>query len=313
MEEYRKAQLTGKSTLIVSLPSAWAKRQRVARGSPLFISEGAEGALLISPRKNQRKKSIGVIAASTDDGVRRIISAYMAGAEDIQVSGDAAATAADKARQHLSSLEIVEEYEGRSRLKVLVKEGDVVLDDILRRMYVVCASMFQLAKNYFGSRGNGDFLAIKGRDDEIDRLYFLALRTAGGETGDAYVAMNKALLAKRLETMSDLLEQTCREPTDRAPEALAHLEMIRGVFSSCFEAYSTRKNLGKTFAEVEEASEKLRDALHSERGRKGAAPTIENLFLLCRYCKDFLEIGLNLKYHGLKTNDTEFAGPLKRQ
>ena len=49
----RRVQLTGKSTLIVSLPKKWTKKNGLKKGDSLMIKETKDGSLRITPSQTE--------------------------------------------------------------------------------------------------------------------------------------------------------------------------------------------------------------------------------------------------------------------
>ena len=55
--DFRKLQLTGGSTMIVSLPKTWVKGNRLDKGDVVSIEELASGDLRISPMQGKDAKT----------------------------------------------------------------------------------------------------------------------------------------------------------------------------------------------------------------------------------------------------------------
>ena len=90
MVNRRRVQLTGTSTLSVSLPKNWAKRYFIKKGSELAVIEAGDGSLVIRQEGDEPKKTAAEIVcedySSTEEMRRRFLALYLAGYSAIKVS-----------------------------------------------------------------------------------------------------------------------------------------------------------------------------------------------------------------------------------
>ena len=56
--EFRKLQVTGGSTMIVSLPKSWVRGNQLGKGDIVSIEELATGDLRISPMQGERQQDV---------------------------------------------------------------------------------------------------------------------------------------------------------------------------------------------------------------------------------------------------------------
>ena len=88
--DFRKLQLTGGSTMIVSLPKTWVKGNRLDKGDVVSIEELASGDLRISPMQGKDAKTcVSIDCCSLTVGlVDLLIGAYLSGTNTIEVNCD---------------------------------------------------------------------------------------------------------------------------------------------------------------------------------------------------------------------------------
>ena len=86
--EFRKLQVTGGSTIIVSLPKEWVKSNDLKKGDVVSLEELASGDLRLSPLQGPAMKQIVSIDCCTYETglIDLMIGAYLSGADVIKVS-----------------------------------------------------------------------------------------------------------------------------------------------------------------------------------------------------------------------------------
>lgn len=318
-EVVRRVQKTGGGTFAVSLPKEWAARQGVKAGSSAFIWENSDGSLTLRARPSvERRKCVVETGTDLENSLRKVVSAYVSGADSIVVKGGLAAAVCDEARARLSALETMEESGDEVTLQVFEKGGGFATDAVLRRMHVVVLAMFGLARGLF-ERGGKVMEEAEKREKEVDRLYFLVLRSAAKERSAVHDALNKTLAAKALEDLADNLEEACGEGLLVAPNSKLRrlLERAEEAYRNCFEVLYLGRYSEKGFASVEEyekllgkeSEELMRTAKRADKAvaLKGV---LERLFDIAEYSKDLLEIGSDLLE--FRAGAPEESAPLKR-
>jgi len=187
-EEIRKIQLTGRSTYIVSLPKKWIERMRLGVGDQLVISEG-DSSLILTPRAfvKPEKPMEATIKISQKDNpdsiVRKIIALYLVGYSLIRIKtiGENITSlqrnlVKDLARRKLVGVEIISDSASEIMLQILVSYPELSVENALRRMCLITASMHNDAlkalKDYDKKLAQ-DVIAL---DDEVDRFSLYVIR-----------------------------------------------------------------------------------------------------------------------------------------
>ncbi|MEM3027275.1 MAG: PhoU domain-containing protein [Candidatus Bathyarchaeia archaeon] len=178
--EVRKVQESA-GTFFVSLPKPWTLRNNVTKGSTLLILERADGSLSITPGYRIEKNLETASLEFSPLLEREIISNYMLGFDLITVASKDRLRAEDLERmkavtRRLIGLEIVEENSRTVKLQCLLEPTAFPPERILRREYLLVASMHRDLILCLSEKDVHLADAIVKRDDEVDRLYFLLVR-----------------------------------------------------------------------------------------------------------------------------------------
>lgn len=227
--ELRKLQVTGGSTHVVSLPKKWIDRNRLGRSDTVAIHEEPDGSLLLIPHSEAKSpsRSLNVElpeAPAAEEVVRRLVGAYLAGADEIIVRSPARMD--PKTRQAvrdisraLVGVEILEEGAQTMTLQDLVGVADMDLRKTLTRMQRIARLMYDDALKALESRDAGMAADVRRRDDELDRLLWMVSkqmhalleqpRLAARLSVRPAEALNLFLAARSLERMGDHAAKMC--------------------------------------------------------------------------------------------------------
>lgn len=181
MGELRKVQRTPSGTFFVCLPKSWAERYNLQRGGVVALSETSDGKLLIDPQYGVEAPLRTITLTLGPYLSREIIGAYLLGYDIIRVESKERINfevrdVVKKTAARLVGLEIIEEDHAKIVLQCLLEPSSFPPEKILRRGYMIVASMHRDVVNAFV---DGDVQAATGvvaRDDESNRLYFLLVR-----------------------------------------------------------------------------------------------------------------------------------------
>ncbi len=179
--DIRKIQRTSSGTFFVCIPKDWAERNGLKRGKVVYITETADGLLLINPKDNAERAPQAAMISPSSFLDRVIIEKYLLGYDIIQVQAKDRISPLDRERvkqasSRLVGLEIIEEDHSKIVMQCLLEPSTFPPQKILRREYSIASGMhrdavtallegdLQLAKN------------VVARDNEVNRLYFLLVR-----------------------------------------------------------------------------------------------------------------------------------------
>ncbi|MEM2980348.1 MAG: PhoU domain-containing protein [Thermoproteota archaeon] len=187
-EEMRKIQLTGKSTYIVSLPKSWVTRMKLNAGDQLVISEN-NFSLILTPKglvKPERPTEATIKISQKDNPdtiMRKIIALYLVGYKLIKIKtvGENITSLQrnlikDLTRRKLVGVETISDSESAIILQILVSYPELSVENALRRMCLITASMHSDALQAL--RESDETLAqdVIALDDEVDRFSLYVIR-----------------------------------------------------------------------------------------------------------------------------------------
>jgi phosphate uptake regulator len=177
--EIRKVQFSSGS-LFISLPKPWASRHGLEKGSPLFLEEREDGALVLYPVERIKNASKSVLIEFSPDVEKKITSRYWLGYDSIIIkSPSGRITLADREKikslaRRLIGLEIVEESTSSIELQCFIEPASVPPVKVLRREYLLTLAMLKDLKDALTDHNLLESIMV--RDDEVDKLYFLLVR-----------------------------------------------------------------------------------------------------------------------------------------
>jgi phosphate uptake regulator len=259
--ETRKIQFTGRSTYLVSLPKAWVRARKLKVGDLVYISENPDGTLSLSASGQRQEPQ--VVATLEIEGLspemieRRIIAQYIRGFDVLNIRSSGRITTEERKvvgdiMQRIIGPEVIEETAEHIVIQDLLDMTDLSPKNVLRRMYLMGASMFINAMEAVKDGDEELARSVIGRDVDVDRLYLLlcrqlteSARQPGGikrrvppETGLQYL-----LVAKSFERIAD-------HSTRMAEVALMGGSPLRGSLMADITSLSH-----ETFECLEKASE----------------------------------------------------------
>ena len=182
----RRLQQIG-SSILVSLPSVWIKNNNLKKGSivPVHINRDNSISIFASEDDTADKIKELVIpypSVSMDMLVNQVYGGYLLGYDMIRIKASSQISFEDadrikKAMRKLVGLEIVDEDGFHISAQFLLDADTLDAEKILRRMSAIVAGMYRDMLEAIRLKQNSNICkVISGRDDEVDRQYFLLVR-----------------------------------------------------------------------------------------------------------------------------------------
>ena len=182
----RRLQQIG-SSILVSLPSVWIKNNNLKKGSivPVHINRDNSISIFASEDDTADKMKELVIpypSVSMDMLVNQVYGGYLLGYDMIWIKASSQISFEDadrikKAMRKLVGLEIVDEDGFHISAQFLLDADTLDAEKILRRMSAIVAGMYRDMLEAIKLKQNSSICkVISGRDDEVDRQYFLLVR-----------------------------------------------------------------------------------------------------------------------------------------
>ncbi|MFB0559716.1 MAG: PhoU domain-containing protein [Candidatus Lokiarchaeia archaeon] len=185
--EFRKVQITGKSSYIVSLPKNWIKINKIKKGDTIAIVEEDEGELRITKvleTKKKEKPAPKVILDKLSDSelITAILGNYIIGVDNLEILSEKKEmntsqkkVAVDTIR-NLIGFEVISETQNIIKVKNLLEPSDFNLDEVVNRLALISSSMVKNALSAIIEMDPKKVEEIEAQDDEVDRLYLLIQR-----------------------------------------------------------------------------------------------------------------------------------------
>lgn len=296
--EVRKVQESA-GTFFISLPKPWILRNNVTKGSTLVLLERADGSLNITPGYRIEKNLEAATLEFSPLIEREIISKYMLGFDLITVSSRDRLKSEDlehlkAVTRRLIGLEIVEENSRTVKLQCLLEPTAFPPERILRREYLLVASMHRDLILCLSEKDVHLADAIVKRDDEVDRLYFLLVRIL--RTIIRHPAMSEELhfppidcldyrlVASFIEAIADQLVGIAEQVSPRLPSAPdPFLNSLQDLLSETFKLHeeAIHSFLSKEFKQANKVRERrqvLSERLRSLEAKIAELPLQEFLY-----------------------------------
>jgi phosphate uptake regulator len=330
--ESRRVQLTGGSTLIVSLPSEWARSVGIKAKDEVFMTPQADLSLLIVPGIRKKKPVDAIIEisqrADEDEILRTFIAYYIAGFDVVTLKfpfhmPELRSKLKNHIRHKLIGVEIVEETTEKILAQCLHGHVDLPMKKALSRMGILSSAM-QLDAVSSLSRGDLELAnEIIERDDEVDRFSHFISRQLNLAVHDramiqeiglqnAQDCMNYRLIVKSIERTADHAAQVAssalmlekRKVPDNLLERIQKLSKqsnevyensLRSVHSlSAKVANETIQRLRHILREEESATEQIISSRLDNNAVISLRLALESLRRIAEYSVDMCEIIVNM-------------------
>jgi phosphate uptake regulator len=262
----RKVLEMGGGTLLVSLPKAWARKNGVRKGSTVAVDELSERKLIIRPieggedmpREVSLERTGGDLVTVTND----ITSAYLYGYDVIRLWGKKVISREDRARlketlSRLIGLEIMDEDSKQITVQFLLEPSAINPERIVRRISGIIEGMIKDTAEAVGRNDQKLLSLVAERDDEVDRLYFLLVRTIRTASIHLEIAetygllgvdmLDYRVLASFLESVGDAVSELSKRllgvrlPKQVGREYASCLSLIREMNELATQSFLSRR------------------------------------------------------------------------
>lgn len=238
--DFRKVQVTGGNSFVVSLPKTWVTDVGLRAKDPVAVLVQPDSSLLIVPRRDIRtaSKSEAILDATQgfdkDFLLRHFISYYLAGYDTIRISlgkTDAGLRGfiREGIRRKLVGVEIIEESSGGILTQCLSGYVDLPLKKALERMAIIAGGMLSDSVTVLHGGTKGLAEEVIERDDEVDRFYHFLLRQLNIAVRDRSVIQEIGLTSTRDCLGYRLVVKSVERVADHAASIAAQAENLQNL------------------------------------------------------------------------------------
>ncbi len=238
--DFRKVQVTGGNSFVVSLPKTWVTDVGLRAKDPVAVMVQPDSSLLIVPRRDIRatSKSEAVLEATQgldkDFLLRHFISYYLAGYDTIRIAlgktdSGLRGFIREGIRRKLVGVEIIEESSGGILTQCLSGYVDLPLKKALERMAIIAGGMLSDSATVLQARSKGTAEEVIERDDEVDRFYHFLLRQLNIAVRDRSVIQEIGLTSTRDCLGYRLVVKSVERVADHAAGIAAQAENLQAL------------------------------------------------------------------------------------
>ncbi len=169
--ERKVIQLAGK-TLVVSLPSKWAKKYGVLKGDTVFVEE-EDKMLLVKTSKSIDIKKVQLSLKGPDEFIKRSIDvAYKKGVDELSMSFETPKSkkVVEEVLNSTMGFEIISQGEKTCTIKSVAKAVESEFDNILRRVFLTLLSMADESYDAASKSQFSRLASIGSSDQTINKL-----------------------------------------------------------------------------------------------------------------------------------------------
>lgn len=238
--DFRKVQVTGGNSFVVSLPKTWVTDVGLRAKDPVAVMVQPDSSLLIVPRKDVRASSKSEATIEATQGLdkdfllRHFISYYLAGYDTIRITLGRSDSGLrgfirEGIRRKLVGVEIIEETSGGILTQCLSGYVDLPLKKALERMAIIAGGMLidSVAVLQGGSKGMAE--EVIERDDEVDRFYHFLLRQLNIAVRDRSIIQEIGLTSTRDCLGYRLVVKSAERVADHAANIASQAENLQGL------------------------------------------------------------------------------------
>jgi phosphate uptake regulator len=201
LQNERRLQKIG-SSVLMSLPAEWIKTLGLKKGDILSIENNQDNSITIFPAKDRNNQgteiAIHLLHVAHDKLINQIYGAYLLGYDLIKIVGKTQIDFENreiikKAMRNLIGLEIVDEDGLNMTIQFLLDAHSMNISKILKQMSSIVNGTHRDILSAMKSGETNIDLLVRGRDDEVNRQYFLIVRL-----------IRTAMMDRRLASSLDL-------------------------------------------------------------------------------------------------------------
>lgn len=225
----RRLVKAGQASHTISLPKEWLEKNKLGKGSTVYVHEKSDHELLVTPHLpgeavsgEHKTITITVDGKALDTVQREITAAYVNNYKTIDLVGESIAQHAKDIRKMLHdfvALEVAEQSATKISAKDLLDLQEISVDKSIKRMDIIVRTMLKDCQTTAAGKDLSESVAV--RDYDVNRLYFLLTRLLKSSLGNPAMAaqfelspssvLGSWMLVHHLENLADAVKALCKE------------------------------------------------------------------------------------------------------
>jgi phosphate uptake regulator len=193
---YRKVQVTGRGSYIISLPKEWVQDVGLKKGSEIDFNVQADTSLTLVPRKLKEKIeedeaaklkeyyiNVDLAQEGLQSTLRMIQALYVISADVIRIrfrnvedAPKCKAEIKNFVRDTFLGAEIIDETQEEITLQILIKHSEFPIEKAVRRMAIVALSANKDAISALKDRSQALFQSVVSAHNDVNRLGLYIVR-----------------------------------------------------------------------------------------------------------------------------------------
>lgn len=212
----RRLVKAGQASHTISLPKAWLEKNKLSKGSSVYVHEQSDTELLITPHIAEESVEQKIVTIQIDNKTldtiqRELTAAYVNNANTIDLVGESISQHSKSIRQMLRdfvALEVAEQTANKISAKDLLNLQEISVDKSIKRMDIIVRTMLQ--DTLSTATGNDLSESVAVRDGDVNRLYFLLVRLLKNSPEFSQTNMlTQWMLVHHLEQLADAVKGVC--------------------------------------------------------------------------------------------------------
>lgn len=314
--ENRKIYLSGGNSYILTLPKRWVEENGLKSGDYVTVEIHKDHLIIRSKRdKLKRIAEIDAKDESHDSLMRKIIAYYLAGYDTmrIKVYNEEHRRAISLTTDILMGAEIVEDL-GREIVVEIFVDHRLSVERIAERMGRMCLTMISDFKQLVNSLDGYIYSSIIMRENELDRLHFLALRLLKLEAQkNLGELLEYRTVVRALERIGDhcaKMSESLMKVKIKISKLVELVDIIEGILKLTINAFLKKdtsmaedviREVEKFYGFEEKYSNTIFEALEDFWRKKESVEASANLRIIldsisriAGYCSDIAESTINM-------------------
>ncbi len=240
----RKVIRLGTNSLLVSLPSNWAKRHGIRKGDEVEMSV-TPNQVRITSSQSARKNTALALADDPAVAARQIKIAYKKGVDELEVqyNNPKAYSSALAELKNLIGFEVVESGKTRFKIKNIATGDAGDFGTVLRRVFLALLEMAESAEESCRTGGADAKERVNAAESNIDRLTDFCKRLLNKQGADDVAGITHSYsILKDIERIADNYAGIAQT---KAPKEVANAlcdanEELRAVYELYYSFDSTK-------------------------------------------------------------------------